>query len=108
MISLEEALELVLQGAHPIDDIEWLPLVAAVGRFLAENVVAVSDLPGFDNSAMDGWAMRSADVRSASADRPVTLKCVGHIPAGTAFTGEISGGQCARIFTGAPVPRGAD
>ncbi|HMP81680.1 MAG TPA: molybdopterin molybdotransferase MoeA, partial [Verrucomicrobiota bacterium] len=66
------------------------------------------DLPSFDNSAMDGYAVRSADTRGASLETPVRLGQCAKIPAGGAFSGELKPGDCARLFTGSPMPSGAD
>jgi molybdopterin molybdotransferase len=85
-----------------------IPLDDAVGSVLAEDVTSPIDIPAWTNSAMDGYATRGADVRGASAERPVRLRVVEQIPAG-AFPGrEIGAGECARIYTGAPLPAGAD
>jgi molybdopterin molybdotransferase len=75
---------------------------------LAESVASPSDLPPFDNSAMDGYAVRAADVRQASSATPVRLRVRTKIPAGAHFSGELAPGECARLFTGSPLPRGAD
>ena len=108
MLSLEQAIEKLMQSVKPIEGDETLSLGAAIGRVVAEDVLAPSALPAFDNSAMDGWAVRSADVQSACANRPVTLECIANVPAGGSFGGTIGAGQCARIFTGSPLPLGAD
>src|SRR5258706_8947628 len=108
MLSLEQALEKVLASAKPVEGVAPLPLAGAIGRFLAEDVLAPSALPLFDNSAMDGWAVRSGDVQRASTERPITLQCIANVPAGDAFAGSLGPGQCARIFTGSPLPSGAD
>src|SRR4051794_33346083 len=84
------------------------PLLDTVGLTLAEDVVAAVSLPGFDNSAMDGYAVRAADVATARADRPVVLPVVGEIGAGRATLTELPPGAAAKIMTGAPVPAGAD
>jgi len=84
---------------------ESVPLVAALGRVSAERLVARDDVPGFTNSAMDGFAYRAADGGVAVADG---LRVVADIPAGTAPTVTIGRGEAARIMTGAPLPRGAD
>lgn len=108
MLSLEEAIEKLLKAVTPISAVEHFSVGDAIGRFLANDVVASNPVPLFDNSAMDGWAVRSGDVLSAAADRPVTLECVANIPAGAESLVEIQAGQCARIFTGSPLPPGAD
>jgi molybdopterin molybdotransferase len=83
-------------------------LSQASGRVLAETVASAIDLPAFDNSAMDGYAVRSADVASAGPQSPVPLKLVGYVPAGAVFTGTVLPGTCVRLFTGSPLPDGAD
>lgn len=108
MLSLEQAIEKLMQSVKPVDGDEAVSLGDAIGRVVAEDVLAPSELPAFDNSAMDGWAVQSADVQSASADRPVTVESIANVPAGQAFSGRINAGQCARIFTGSPLPAGAD
>ncbi|HEX6106889.1 MAG TPA: gephyrin-like molybdotransferase Glp [Gemmatimonadales bacterium] len=85
-----------------------MPLDDALDAVLAEDVVSRIDIPAWTNSAMDGYAARGEDVRGASAERPVQLRVVEHIPAGQFPTRPIGAGECARIFTGAPLPEGAD
>jgi molybdopterin molybdotransferase len=85
-----------------------IPLDDALGSVLGEDVVSPIDIPPWPNSAMDGYAARGDDVRGASADRPVRLRVVEHLPAGRFPTRRLGEGECARIFTGAPVPEGAD
>src|SRR5580658_3027430 len=86
---------------------EVVSLDAALGRILAETVSSHSDLPGFDNSAMDGYAVRASDIARASASEPVTLPVVGESRAG-ALPGAHAAGTAMRIMTGAPIPDGAD
>ena len=107
MLELETALARLLETLPP-PKAERVSLTESNGRFLAEKFLSPLDLPAFDNSAMDGYAVRSADVRGARADAPITLKLAAKISAGESFTGELVSGECARIFTGAPLPRGAD
>jgi molybdopterin molybdotransferase len=85
-----------------------MPLDDALDAVLAEDVVSPLDIPAHTNSAMDGYAARGADVRGASAERPVRLTVVEQLPAGRFPTRAIGPGECARIFTGAPLPEGAD
>ena len=85
-----------------------VPLDDALGSVLAEDAVSPIDIPAWTNSAMDGYAARSADVRGATAEAPVRLRVVEHLPAGRFPTRAIGPGECARIFTGAPLPEGAD
>ncbi|MEP7326271.1 MAG: gephyrin-like molybdotransferase Glp, partial [Gemmatimonadota bacterium] len=85
-----------------------IPLDDALGLVLAEAIVSPLDIPPHSNSAMDGYAARAADVRGASARAPVRLTVVEHIAAGQLPARAIGAGECARIFTGGPLPRGAD
>ncbi|HET7241050.1 MAG TPA: gephyrin-like molybdotransferase Glp [Gemmatimonadales bacterium] len=85
-----------------------MPLDDALDGVLAEDVVSPIDIPAWTNSAMDGYAVRGEDVRGASAERPIRLRVVEQIPAGAFPSHRIGPGECARIFTGAPVPDGAD
>ncbi len=107
MLELEQAVEKIL-ASLPAPKPEPIPLAEAHGRVAAEKILAATDLPPFDNSAMDGYAVRAQDVASASAQTPITLQLIGRIAAGENFTGQLSAGQCIRIFTGSPVPPGAD
>ncbi|NKX45812.1 gephyrin-like molybdotransferase Glp [Roseicyclus persicicus] len=102
MISVEEALAACLVLARPVGT-ERLRLAEAGGRVLAESVIARRDQPPFAASAMDGYALRAAD-RVAGA----VLRVVGEAPAGRAWDGVVGAREALRIFTGAPVPRGAD
>jgi molybdopterin molybdotransferase len=102
-LSKQEALDLLLSHARPLTESELVPTEAGLGRVLARAVVSTVDVPGWDNSAMDGYAVRLADL---SGD-PARLRIAQRIPAG--FTGSpLEPRTAARIFTGAPVPPGAD
>jgi molybdenum cofactor synthesis domain-containing protein len=103
MISVAEAIQIVKQET-PVLPSEQVPLGNALGRVLAADVVADSDLPPFDRSQMDGYAVRADDVRSA----PVRLRIVGESAAGRGWHKQLDEGQAVRIMTGAPVPAGAD
>ena len=107
MLSVDEALQLILRDLKPLPD-ELVSLDEGLGRALAEKLIAEIDLPPFANSSMDGFALRAADLRGASADAPVQLKVVMDIPAGATPEGALGPGQAARIMTGAPLPAGAD
>jgi molybdopterin molybdotransferase len=85
-----------------------IPLDDALSSVLAEDVVSRVDIPAWTNSAMDGYAARGEDVRGASESKPVRLRVVEHLPAGRFPTRAIGPGECARIFTGAPLPEGSD
>lgn len=107
MITVDEHLARILAAVTPVEAAR-VPLATALGRTLREPVRARVDLPGFDNSAMDGFAVHAADVASASAASPVRLRVVGDLPAGTALDPSFGPGEVVRIMTGAPVPTSAD
>ena len=108
LLSVEAAQATVLAGVGPLDDLDHLDPELALGRVLAEPVVAATALPPWDNSAMDGYAIRFADVARASDGRPARLTVVGEVRAGVAPDVEVIDGAAVRIATGAPIPRGAD
>ncbi len=85
-----------------------IPLDDALGAILAQDAISPLDIPAWTNSAMDGYAARADDVRGASAEAPRRLRVVEVLPAGSFPTRAIGAGECARIFTGAPLPEGAD
>ncbi len=103
MIPVEKALEIVLDNARalPTENVDFQD---APGRVLAEVVVSDLDLPPFPRSAVDGFALRSADVKSP----PSQLRVVGIVPAGVSPAFHVNGGEAAQVMTGAPVPEGAD
>jgi molybdopterin molybdotransferase len=103
MISFDEAIELIRSIAEPLGT-ETVAVAAAAGRVLARAVAAQIDSPRADVSAMDGYALLESDL----ATLPASLKVIGESFAGAAWTGTLAPGTCARIFTGAPVPSGAD
>lgn len=105
--TVEEQLERILLLAKPLPPAH-VPLHDAHGRILAEPIRARDDMPGFDNSAVDGFAVRSADVANATRETPVTLEVVADIPAGSALDPRLEPGQTARIMTGSAVPTAAD
>ena len=107
MRSVDEHLETVLEGAAPLPQVR-LALLEAADCLLAEDVRAGLSLPAFDNSAMDGYAVRAADIEGASPDTPVVLPVTGDIAAGDPGDRPVEPGTCVRIMTGAPVPPGAD
>ncbi|RME07804.1 MAG: molybdopterin molybdenumtransferase MoeA [Anaerolineae bacterium] len=104
---INDALQKLL-AAVPVLTTERVPLTQAAGRVLAADVQAGFDLPLFDNSAMDGFAVRAADLSTASPQSPVTLEVVADLPAGVNPEVWLAAGQAARIMTGAPLPEGAD
>lgn len=107
VISLEEARQRILAACSPLPPAR-LDLAGALGCVLASEVVAGADVPPFTNSAMDGYAVRSADTEGAGTGSPRRLEVVASIPAGTAPSCQVGPGQAARIMTGAALPPGAD
>jgi molybdopterin molybdotransferase len=107
MLEYEEALARVL-AAVPAPTSEQISLAEADGRVLAQEILAPIDLPPFDNSAMDGYAVRASDVTSAKPETPVSLRLAGRVAAGESFSGLVSAGTCVRLFTGSALPAGAD
>lgn len=103
MLSYEQALEQLLAAARPVAETRHVPITAAAGRVLAQAQVSTVNVPPLDNSAMDGYAVRLADVAQVGVTLPVSQR----IPAGTVGS-ELQAGTAARIFTGAPVPPGCD
>lgn len=103
LLSVEEALERLLAGARPVEDVEEVPTLKAIGRVLAEPLQSGMDVPPMDNSAMDGYAVRVADIQAAGT----RLRISQRIQAGAVGTA-LEPGTTARIFTGAPIPAGAD
>ncbi|MGU3359987.1 gephyrin-like molybdotransferase Glp [Methylobacterium sp. M6A4_1b] len=104
MIPVAEALSRVLAAIPGPVEAETVPIAQAAGRTLAADVLATRTQPPFPASAMDGYAVRSADL----ADAPATLRLIGTSSAGHGFAGSVRRGEAVRIFTGAPVPEGAD
>ena len=92
----------------PVLGPERIATTEALGRILCEPVFATRDLPPADNSAMDGYALRRADVEGASREAPKELDVTFEVPAGATPDGTVESGCAARILTGAPVPAGAD
>ncbi len=103
MLTAQQALDHLLSHAQPVAEIERVPMQATLGRVLAENVNSLVDVPPLDNTSMDGYAVRTADTQNPGS----VLKIAQRIPAGSVGT-ELQAGTAARIFTGAPVPLGAD
>ena len=107
LLSVKDALERITSQFSPLETIH-VPLAEAVGRVLAENISAQNDLPLFDNSSMDGFAVIAADVTHASEATPITLQVIDDIPAGSTSEKILQRRQAARIMTGAPLLAGAD
>jgi molybdopterin molybdotransferase len=102
---VDRARQFIVERLQPIAETERLPLLQTLGRVLATDVVSPMNVPGHDNSAMDGYALRHADLAASGA---TTLDMVGTAYAGKSFAGSIGPGQCIRIMTGAPIPSGTD
>jgi molybdenum cofactor synthesis domain-containing protein len=103
MITVDQALNIVLEWIKPLGA-ETVALEQAHSRILAEDIRADIDLPPFDRARMDGYAARSDDVATA----PVTLQVIGEVAAGRNFERKVNAGEAVKIFTGAPIPEGAD
>ena len=106
-LTASEALARIAGAVRPLEA-EERPLLDALGHVLAEDVVSPVDLPPWDNSAMDGFAVRAQDVRGASAEAPRALRVVDDVPAGGFPARPVAPGEAIRVMTGAPVPVGAD
>lgn len=107
MISVEEALKTILAGVSVLGT-EKVHIIDTLGRIIAEDVISGRNIPPFDNSAMDGYAVKAADTTGATGENPATLKVVADLPAGYTLDRELQPGEAVRIMTGAPVPAGAD
>jgi molybdopterin molybdotransferase len=107
MISADQALQIVLENVARLGA-ERVPIVEALGRVLAEDIRSSRDIPGFDNSAMDGYAVRAADVATASEANPIRLSVVETVGAGKMPSRRVNAGEAIRTMTGAPVAEGAD
>jgi len=106
-LAAAEAVRRILAEVRPQPALR-VPLDDALDSVLAEDIVSPLDVPAWANSAMDGYAARAADVRGASQATPIRLRVVEQIPAGRFPSRPVGSGECARVFTGAPVPNGAD
>ncbi len=107
LLAYEQARAVVIEAFQPLPPVA-VPLVEGLGRRIAERVMAEVDVPGFANSAMDGYAIRSADTAGASPNEPALLHLVEDLPAGRAPSVPLSPGLAAKVMTGAPIPDGAD
>ncbi|MGY5116004.1 gephyrin-like molybdotransferase Glp, partial [Streptomyces sp. 900105755] len=105
--SVDEHLEDILTAVRPLEPIE-LQLLDAQGCVLVDDVTVPLSLPPFDNSSMDGYAVRVADVAGASEEFPAVLEVVGDVAAGAVELTPVGPGQAVRIMTGAPLPPGAE
>ncbi|MCC5953649.1 MAG: molybdopterin molybdotransferase MoeA [Acidimicrobiia bacterium] len=107
LVPLSEATAAVVDRCHPLPAVRW-PVRASCGCVTAVDVVAAEEVPPFDNSAVDGFAVRAADTSGAAPDAPVRLTVVASVFAGQAPSTAVAEGQAVRIMTGAPMPAGAD
>ncbi|AXK35199.1 molybdopterin molybdenumtransferase MoeA [Streptomyces armeniacus] len=105
--SVDEHLEDILRGVRPLEPIE-LQLLDAQGCVLVDEITVPASLPPFDNSSMDGYAVRTADVEGSTREFPAVLTVLGDVAAGSADLPAVGPGQAARIMTGAPLPPGAE
>ncbi len=105
---VDKALAKLLEIVRPIDEVEEIPVSQSVGRVSSRDVASPMDIPPFDRSAMDGYAVRSSDVSSASQNNPIRLRVIGYSTTGRGYDGEVGPGEAVRIDTGAPMPRGSD
>ena len=104
-LRVDKAGEAIRACLTPVTEVETVAIRDSLGRVLAQDIVPAINVPGHDNSAMDGWAVRSADL---SFSQDVSLKQIGSAFAGKVFQGKIQAGECVRVMTGAVMPRGAD
>jgi molybdopterin molybdotransferase len=107
MLELETALNRILEAVRPLEH-ETVALTEAADRVLAEPILSAADLPRFDNSAMDGYAVRSPDLAAANPEKPASLLVRGKVAAGEVLADAVAAGTCVRVFTGSPLPAGAD
>lgn len=105
---LKDALQMLLEQTKEIKECEIISLWEAAGRVLAEDIIAVRNQPPFDRSPLDGYAVRSEDLKGASKEHPVKLKVIDEVDAGHVTESQVERGMAVRIMTGAPIPKGAD
>jgi len=107
MLSVEEARRIILEHIEVLG-LEKVSLLCALGRVLGEEVISGLDIPPWDNSAMDGYAVQASEVKGACPDHPVLLRVIEDLPAGRVSARSLKAGEAIRIMTGAPVPAGAE
>jgi molybdopterin molybdotransferase len=107
MLKIDEAARLIMESITPLEA-EEVDLLESSGRFLASDIVSSEDIPPADNSAMDGYALFSEDVRKAARERPATLRIVNEVYPDHTGPARIQPGEAALVTTGAPIPTGAD
>jgi molybdopterin molybdotransferase len=108
LLSREEALKMILDNIQPLDRVERVSIEESANRVLASDAVAEFNVPPFDRSSMDGYAVKAEDTYGASAFEPRKLSLKGVQHAGEIFEGEIEQGECVQVATGSPVPKGSD
>jgi len=107
VFTVSDAVARIVAGIEPLS-VERVALLDALGRVLATPIVSPLTLPAWDNSAMDGYALRASDVEGASAEKPVSLTVLETVAAGAFPSRVVEAGTCTRIMTGAPLPEGVD
>lgn len=107
MLGIEQARDLVLESVVKKDS-EVVDITSSLNRILACDLYSDIDLPTFNNSAMDGYAVISSELKGASFDQPISLEVIGEIPAGYTYSGILMNGKAIKIMTGAPIPQGAN
>jgi len=105
LLGIDAARQMIVERVPPVAGVERVPLRQALGRILGEDIAAPIAVPGYDNSAVDGYAVRFEDL---SPDKPTTLRCIDRVAAGHDPSAALSAGMATRIFTGALLPEGAD
>lgn len=105
---LEQAQKLLLERVYKIEETEQIPILEASGRILSEDIIAGHDQPPFPRSPLDGYAVRSRDIRGAAKEHPARLKVIDEVNAGYVSEKCVGEGEAVRIMTGAPIPGGAD
>ncbi|MDQ2766498.1 MAG: molybdopterin molybdenumtransferase MoeA, partial [Gemmatimonadota bacterium] len=107
MFTVSDAVARIIKDIEPLG-VERVQILEALGRVLATPIVSPLTLPAWDNSAMDGYALRASDVEGATADNPISLTVLETVAAGAFPSHAVTRGACTRIMTGAPLPEGVD
>ena len=108
MTTVDQAGKIILKSISPLKRFEFANLSSCLYRISAVDIMSYQNIPPFDNSAMDGFAIRAKDVKGAAWQRPVILKVIEDVPAGYVAKSRVGRNQAIRIMTGAPLPKGAD
>ncbi|WP_406243467.1 hypothetical protein ACF3M2_06575 [Tissierella carlieri] len=106
-ISIEEAKEILLNQDIKINMID-IPIIESLGYVLGEDIISDINMPPFDRSPLDGYALKSDNIKDASKENPIVLEVIDYVPAGYVSSRKIENGQAIRIMTGAKIPEGAD